>query len=247
MKTLLLLPIALASISYAQTPAFDAVSIKPNTSAGGPSSMRITAGRAAMQNVTLKKVMLNAYGIPDDREYAADGPDFLTSERFDIDATFPADTPAPKIREMMQTMLAQRFKLVLHKETRQLPMYSLVVAKGGPKIHAGSTGDGRTSGRPGHFEATGITMQKLADLIGRQAGRPVTDATELQGKFDFTLEWDPQADLRVGTADAAGGASSQGASIFTALQEQLGLRLEGGKGPVEVLVVDRMEKTPTEN
>ena len=185
--------------------------------------------------------------IPDDREYTIDGPDFLTAEHFDIDATFPADTPVPKVREMMQTMLAERFKLALHKETRQLPMYSLVVAKGGPKLHAGSEGQGRTSGRPGHFEATRITMQKLADLIAKQAGRPVSDATALQGVFDFTLEWDPQADLKVGTADAAGGASSQGASIFTALQEQLGLRLDGGKGPVDVLVVDRMEKTPTEN
>jgi uncharacterized protein (TIGR03435 family) len=248
MKTLILLPIALASIGYAQTAAFDAASIKPNvassTGGGGPSSLRVTAGRAAMQNVSLKKVMLNAYGIPDDREYTVDGPDFLTAEHFDIDATFPADTPPAKVREMMQTMLAERFKLTLHKETRQLPMYSLVVAKGGPKIHAGSAGEGRTSGRPGHFEATGITMQKLADLIAKQAGRPVSDATGLQGVFDFTLEWDPQADLRVGAADAAGG---QGASIFTALQEQLGLRLESGKGPVEVLVVDRMEKTPTEN
>jgi uncharacterized protein (TIGR03435 family) len=249
MKALIVLPILLTSMSYAQTAAFDAVSIKPNsassTGAGGISSLRLTAGRAAMQNVSLKKVMLNAYGIPDDREYMIAGPEWLTSEHFDIDATFPADTPAAKVREMMQTMLAERFKLVLHKETRQLPMYSLVVAKDGPKIHAGSAGEDRTSGRPGHFEATGITMQKLADLIAKQAGRPVNDATGLQGVFDFTLEWDPQADLRVGTADAAGGG--QGASIFTALQEQLGLRLEGGKGPVEVLVVDRMEKTPTEN
>ena len=245
MKTLIFLPIALASIGYAQTAAFDAASIKPNLSAGGISSLRLTAGRAAMQNVSLKKVMLNAYGIPDDREYTIYGPDFLTAEHFDIDATFPSDTPPAKVREMMQTMLADRFKLALHKETRQLPMYSLAVAKGGPKIHAAAMGEGRTSGRPGHFEATGITMQKLADLIAKQAGRPVSDATGLQGVFDFTLEWDPQADLRVGAADAAG--SGPGASIFTALQEQLGLRLEGGKGPVEVLVVDRMEKMPTEN
>jgi uncharacterized protein (TIGR03435 family) len=245
MKTLILLPIVLASIGYAQTAAFDAASIKPSAAAGGPSSLRLTAGRAAMQNVSLKKVMLNAYGIPDDREYTVDGPDFLTTEHFDIDATFPADTPPAKVHEMMQTMLAERFKLALHKETRQLPMYSLVVAKGGLKIHAGSAGEGRTSGKPGHFEATGITMQKLADLIARQAGRPVSDATGLQGVFDFTLEWDPQAALRVGTADGAGGG--QGASIFTALQEQLGLRLESGKGPVEVLVVDRMEKMPMQN
>ncbi len=204
MKTLILLPMALASIGYAQTVAFGAASIKPNVSGPGPSSLRVTAGRAAMQNVSLKKVMLNAYGIPDDREYTIDGPEFLTAEHFDIDATFPADTPVPKVREMMQTMLAERFKLALHKETRQLPMYSLVVAKGGPKMHEGSAGGGGTSGRPGHFEAAGITMQKLADLIAKQAGRPVGDATGLEGVFDFTLEWDPQADLRVGDGGCRG-------------------------------------------
>jgi len=244
------IPLAVAAIAWAQSGEFDAVSIRSNTSAGGPSSLRLTAGRATMQNVSLKKVMLNAYGIPDDREYMVDGPDFLTAEHFDIDATFPADAPPAKVREMMQTMLASRFKLALHKETRQLPMYSLVVAKGGPKIHAETSstmqaGEGRTSGRAGHFEATGITMQKLADLIAKQAGHPVSDATGLTGVFDFTLDWDPQADLKVGTADGAG--STQGASIFTALQEQLGLRLESGKGPIEVLVVDRMEKLPMEN
>jgi uncharacterized protein (TIGR03435 family) len=235
-----------AFAAAAQTPAFDAASIRPNTSQGGISAIRITAGRASMENCSLKKIMLNAYGIPDDREYMIDGPEWLTSEHFDIEAKFPADKPVTQIRQMLQTMLADRFRLTLHKETRQLPMYSLVVAKGGPKIHAGEGGDSRTSGRPGHFEATKITMPKLADLIAKQAGRPVTDATGLQGVFDFTLEWSPQADLRVGTADAA-PADNQGPSIFTALQEQLGLRLESGKGPVEVLVVDRMEKMPTEN
>lgn len=245
-----LLLFAAVTTAIAQTPSFEAASIKSNTSQGGISAMRITAGRASMENCSLKKIMLNAYGIPDDREYMIDGPDFLTSEHFDIEAKFPADTPAPQIRRMLQTMLAERFRMTLHKETRQLPMYSLVVAKGGPKIHAAEAGDSKTSRRPGHFEATKITMQKLADLIAKQAGRPVTDATGLQGAFDFTLEWSPQADLRVGTADAAlsgNTADNQGPSIFTALQEQLGLRLESGKGPVEVLVVDRMEKTPTEN
>jgi uncharacterized protein (TIGR03435 family) len=237
----------LAVAARAQTPAFDAASIKPNTSAGGVSAMRITPGRASMENVSLKKVMLNAYGIPDDREYVIDGPGWLTSEHFNIDASFPADTPPQQVRQMLQTLLADRFKLVFHRETRQLPMYSLVVAKNGPKIHAVESGESRTSGRPGHFEATKITMQKLADLIARQAGLPVTDATGLGGVFDFTLEWSPSADLKLGSADTPAAADTQGPSIFTALQEQLGLRLESGKGPVEVLVVDRIEKTPTEN
>ena len=89
-------------------------------------------------------------------------------------------------------------------------------------------------------------MGKFADLIAKQAGLPVTDATGLDGVFDFTLDWSPAADLRLASADGA-AETSGGASIFTALQEQLGLRLESRKGPVEVMVVDRMEKTPTEN
>jgi len=230
----------------AQNPAFEVASIKANQSGGGTSAIRLTAGRVSMENVSLKKVMLNAYGIPDDREYTIAGPAWLTTEHFDIEATFPADTPVPQVRQMIQALLAERFKLVLHNETRQLPMYALVVAKGGPKIRAVEAGQPRTSGQPGHFEATRIGMGKFADLIAKQAGLPVTDATGLDGVFDFKLDWSPEADLRLASADGA-AETSGGASIFTALQEQLGLRLESRKGPVEVMVVDRMEKTPTEN
>jgi uncharacterized protein (TIGR03435 family) len=248
MRNLSLILLLAAIPACAQTTAFDAASIKPNDSAGGVSSIHMTAGRASMVNVSLKKVMLNAYGIPDDREYMIAGPDWLTAEHFDIDATFPTATPAPQVRQMLQTMLAERFQLALHKETRQLPMYSLVVAKSGLKIHAVEDGESRTSApRPGHFEATKITMQKLADLMAKQAGRPVSDATGLDGVFTFMLDWSPSADLKMASADATAPVDTQGPSIFTALQEQLGLKLESGKGPVEVLVVDRMEKTPTEN
>ena len=236
-----------ATFAQAQTPAFDAASIKSNQSAGGVSAIRMTAGRVSMENVSLKKVMLNAWDIADDREYAIDGPPWLTSEHFDMEATFPPDTPLPQVRQMLQTLLADRFHLALHKETRQLPMFSLVIAKGGFKIHEAEPGQPRTSGRAGHFEATKIGMQKLADLIAKQAGLPVTNSTGLKGVYDFTLEWSPEADLKLGTADGAASTTASGASIFTALQDQLGLRLESGKGPVEVLVVDRMEKTPTEN
>ena len=228
--TEVLLMFAMVVTAGAETPALDAASIKLNNSMGGISAMRFTAGRVSMENCSLKKIMLNAYGIQDDREYMIAGSDWLTSEHFDIEAKFPVDTPVPQVRQMLQTMLAERFKLALHKETRQLPMYSLVVAKGGPKIHAVDAGDAKTSGRPGHFEATKTTMQKLADRIAKQAGMPVVDATGLSGVFDFTLEWSPAADLRVSPADGTAAGDSQGASIFTALQEQLGLRLESGKG-----------------
>jgi uncharacterized protein (TIGR03435 family) len=246
MKHLLLLSFAVLAAD-AQTPAFEVASIKPNRSAEGMSSIRASVGRVSMQNVSLKKVMLNAYDIPDDREYMIDGPGWLTTEHFDIEATFPADTKEPQVRRMIQTLLAERFKLALHRETRQMPVYSLVVAKNGPKIHTVEDGQARTSSGPGRLEATKITMQKLADLLGRGAGAPVIDATGLQGVFNFTLEWSPDEAPGMATTDGGSAGGTAGPSLFTALQEQLGLKLEGAKGPVEILIVDQIEKAPTEN
>jgi uncharacterized protein (TIGR03435 family) len=203
-------------------------------------------GRITMENVPLKKVTLWAYGIPDDREYALVGPDWLTTERFDIQAKFPADTPPQQVRQMTQTLLAERFKLTLHRESRQLPIYALVVGKNGPKIHTVEDGQGRTTGALGRLEATKIPMQKLADLLARLTGQQVLDATGLKGVFDFTLEWSPDETQKMPPPDD-GAAVGSGPSIFSALQEQLGLKLEGRKGTVEILVLDHIEKAPTEN
>ncbi len=245
MSMRLLLPFsAIALALSAQTPAFEVASIKPNRSEGGPSSIRGSTGRITMENVSLKKVTLWAYGIPDDREYALAGPDWLTTEHFDLQAKFPADTPPEQVRPMTQALLAERFKLALHKETRQLPIYVLVVAKNGPKIHAVENGQPRTSGRAGRFEATKIPMQHFADLLARFMHQQVVDETGLAGVFDFTLEWSPD-EMKAEAMLPTGGTAAP--SIFTALQEQLGLKLEGRKGPVEVLVVDHIEKAPTEN
>jgi uncharacterized protein (TIGR03435 family) len=237
--------LAAAVCAKAQTARFEVVSITPNASVAGPSSIRITPGRVSMSNVNVRKVVLNAYGIPDDRQYSLVGPDWLSTDHFDINATFPPETTAEAMREMMRTMLAERFKLSLHQETRQLPMYSLVVAKGGPKIYSVPAGEGKTSGVSGHFVASKITMAKFADLIAREAGLPVADSTGLDGVFDFKLDWSPESGLRIDSVESPAGA--EGPSILTALQEQLGLRLERGKGPVEVLVMDRIERTPSAN
>lgn len=235
-----LLPFSFIALTLsAQTPAFEVASIKPNHSGGRVSSIRGSTGRVTMENVSLTKVTLWAYGIPDDRDYALVGPVWLISEHFDFQASFPADTPPDRVRPMMQALLAERFKLALHRETRQLPIYALVVAKNGPKIHAVEDGQPRTSGRSGHFEATKITMQHFADLAANFLERDVVNETGLQGVFDFTLEWSPD--------EMKPGLESSGASLFTAVQEQLGLKLEARKGPVEVLVVDHIEKMPTEN
>jgi uncharacterized protein (TIGR03435 family) len=148
---------------------------------------------------------------------------------------------------MMQTLLAERFKLVPHRETRQLLMYSLVIAKNGLKIHPTEDGQGRTSSRPGRLEAAKITMQRLADLLAHSLGLPVVDSTGVKGVFDFTLQWSPGEAPTIAAANGTEAAGVGGPSIFTALQEQLGLKLMSEKGPVEILVVDHIEKAPTEN
>lgn len=122
-------------------------------------------------------------------------------------------------------------------------MYALVVGKGGSKFKEGESGHSRTLASPGHLTAQKTPMTKLADFLSGQLGSPVTDMTGMKGFFAFTLEWTP--DTRLGEPGSASD-SAPGASIFTALQEQVGLKLEARKRPV-VLVIDHVEKIPTGN
>jgi uncharacterized protein (TIGR03435 family) len=247
MKGMLLL-LGMALALGAQTPAFEVASVKSNRSGEGGSSIRGSTGRITMVNVPLRKVTLWAYGIPDDREYALSGPDWLSADRFDIQATFPADATPAQVREMTQRLLADRFKMALHKETRQQTVYALVAAKNGPKLHAVTAGQAGTSSGPGQLQATKITMHKLADLLSRMMGRQVVDATGLDGVFDFTLRWSPDESQKTPPPDdGAPPVASSGPSLFSALQEQLGLKLESRKEPVEILVVDHVERAPVEN
>jgi uncharacterized protein (TIGR03435 family) len=241
MKKLLVLSMLLAAfacLAGAQKPAFEAASIKPNRSLSGVSSMNPTPGRVSMENVSLKKLIMTAYDVPEDRDYAFAGPEWLGTQRFDVEATFPPTTTTPAMREMLQTLLAERFQLALHRESRELAMLALVPAKNGLKLHAVEAGPAKTAFRPGRLEAEKTSMEHLADLLGRHEKMRVVDATGLKGVFDFTLGWSPD--------EAAAGDGAE-PSLFTALQEQLGLRLERRKGPVEVLVVDHAEKVATGN
>jgi uncharacterized protein (TIGR03435 family) len=228
------------------SPAFEVASIKTNRSGAGGSSMRFSTGRVTMANVPLKKVILTAYGIPDDHQYAAVGPDWLVTEHFDIQATFSPDAEVQQVRQMLQGLLAERFRLTLHQERRQLPMFALVVAKNGPRIHPVEEGQSQTRGDAGRLEATKITMQKLADLLARMTEHEVEDRTGLAGVFDFTLEWSPLDTPAIEPSANGAAGATDGPSLVTALQEQLGLRLESTKGPVDVLVIDHVEH-PTEN
>ena len=165
---------------------------------------------------------------------------------------------------MLQSLLEDRFKLALHRETKVLPIYALVVGKNGPKLHQADTEGGlRMSMSPKGRKMTGsVSMARLADALSAFMDRPVLDMTELKGNFDIDLDWRPDGQTggpgflgpggggrppEGGGEGKAAAESGDAPSIFTAVQEKMGLRLEGRKSPVDILIVDHAERVPTEN
>ncbi len=253
-----------APLLHAQAPGtnqqFEVASIKPNTSGENNHSIRIKpGGRMVASNASLWALITAAYQVQDYQ--ISGGPPWLKSANFDIDARGPVKPNTPiddQISQMSQALLADRFQLRLHREAREMPIYALLVAKNGPKLVpalGGNCFDPRAGippptpdARPcGGFNmnrdtmlGSGVPMARMALALSRIVGRPVVDKTGLMGTFDVTLRWTPdetQAFL-ASAQPAAAPPDTSGPSIFTALQEQLGLRLESQKGPVEVLVID---------
>jgi uncharacterized protein (TIGR03435 family) len=224
----------------AARPAFEVASVKLHQPAPGPfrSSSSVEAGGIDFTNVNLKGCIRQAYDIQTYR--ISGGPDWLAEERYDIVAKAASAVPKARLMLMLQTLLEDRFQLKLHRETKELPIYALVVAKNGPKIHAGKEeGETEIGGGAHLIDSRGMTMKALAGVLSRlspQVDLPVFDMTGLRGVFDVTLDFE---------ADEKSDADS-GQSIFTALQEQLGLKLEPRKGPVETLVIDHAVK-PADN
>jgi uncharacterized protein (TIGR03435 family) len=227
--------------------AFEVASVKrapPPAGGGINSSMRLDPGRFTCTNVTLKKLMVESYGVKD---YQVSGPDWLGTELYDITATLPPGTTGDDVRLMIQALLTDRFKLALHRDSKELPVYALVVGKGGSKLQEVEFGRGSTSGSPGKLTATRIAIRNLTEFLSRQTGRPVLDMTGLTGFYNFTLNFTPEAAPSVPSPETPIPESAVGPSLFSAVQEQLGLKLEPRKAPVEILVVDHAEKVPTEN
>jgi uncharacterized protein (TIGR03435 family) len=266
------------SAAFAQNVEFEVASVKPTVNApfggrfpisgptaetfgfeGGPGSK--TPGRIHYSGVSLKMILVRAYAM---RPYQISGPGWMETERYDIDAKYPAETKPEEFRLMLQKLLADRFHLVLHRETREISRYRLVVAKGGAKLSPAQNlpeykdDEERKAAiekqakanmeammrRPHSGSFRGLrhasaTMAKLAESLSGYVDRPVADYTGLEGAYSFSLEWSPDESA------AAGGDSLP--SIFAAVQEQLGLKLEPEKGPVEFLVIERAEKTPMVN
>ena len=222
--------------------AFDVASVKPSqiARAGGEGSRREridrSPGSLTMRNVSISFCIQWAYSV---KFYQISGPRWLVDERYDIVAKASGSHDDGQLRLMLQTLLADRFKLKLHREKKELPVYALVVGKDGPKLRP-STADGDSDMQvaAGSFVFQRTSMQDLADRLSDLVGvdRPVIDETGIKGVFDVTLKSAARAALE-----------GDGPSIFTSLREQLGLRLEPRKGRLEILVVDFADKVPTEN
>jgi uncharacterized protein (TIGR03435 family) len=309
MKTLLLMAGVLTAATLAAqqgpaapaggpVPAFEVASVKRNTSGEGFVTMGLGPGRPTFVNVPARQLIVRAYGVQPFQVLG--GPSWITSDRFDITAKAADDTATPaQMNLMLQSLLADRFKLKVHRETRQLDVYRLVKARadgklgdaikpasvdcsamfgrgrpGGPGPGAGGTvavpppaprAGGPTPGpggpasgcmmmiSPGRFEAGGQPITTFINALANQLGRPVIDGTGLTGAYDLALSFMPDS----GGRGSPPGLPLPGApnlppidpnapALPTALQEQLGLKLESTKGPVEMIVIDSIEP-PTED
>jgi uncharacterized protein (TIGR03435 family) len=262
-----------------ETSAFEAASVKPNTSGNGPIQVGVQpGGRFSATNVPLRMLVRLAYNLQDYQ--IVGGPDWLASDHFDIAAKAPeGQFNFTAMRPMLRSLLAERFKLVVHEEARQMPIYVLVKARGdgttGPSLSA-STVDcaeidlqrGRRGGGPlpvpiqagqpidcgfiigpGRMSVGGMPISNLAMALSPMVGRIVLDRTGLTGTYSYELTYLPEP-LGGGPPQLLNAAppaiDPNMPSLFTALQEQLGLKLESDRGPVEVLVIDSVAQ-PTEN
>ena len=238
------------SFAYTQTPGYEVASIKPSQG-GKPSGARSgPGGRLTATNTTLKSLMVFAWDV---RSYEiVGGPGWLDSAGWDIVATpeHPVEPGLANIdhfRMMLRSLLTDRFQLEVHREEKELPVYPLVVAKDGLKLKPGDGGvhasEMRLHMSNGQMVAEKITWKFVAQMFSELLGRTIIDRTGSDGAFDFKLQWTPdptQSPLPSNPGQAPPDPS--GPSLFTALQEQLGLRLEAQKAPVEILVVDRAAK-----
>lgn len=259
--------------------AFEVASIKPaQPSPAGQMriGMRADAGMLRYTNVSLKEIIRVAFRV---KEFQVRGPDWIGSARFDIVAKLPAGASQDQIPEMLQDLLNERFKLAVHRETKEHPIYALVVTKGGPKLKAAegplpepsapppNPGKGPVGGgammmmvdpNGVHLKAPSATLATLAEMISRFSERPVVDMTGLQGQYEFDLVFAPETmhgmpgPLRAGPPPGDGGAApaeapAEAADTISDAVQRYGLKLEPRKAPVEIVVVDHIEREPTEN
>ncbi|HWE48355.1 MAG TPA: TIGR03435 family protein [Bryobacteraceae bacterium] len=234
----------------AQAQVYEVASIKPSQGGGPPGPRVSPGGRLNTTNTTLKSLIEFAYDV---RSYeVSGGPLWLDSAGWDIVATpdqaiNPSAKNVDSFRLMVRALLSERFQLAVHRATKELNVYALVVAKDGLKLRESGEPEKPTDGRlhisNGLLVGQKIALKFVAPMLAEYLGRPVTDRTGLTGNYDFELRWTPDPTENPLPTDAGQTPPDPGGpTLFTALQEQLGLKLESRKGPVEILIVDRAEK-----
>jgi bla regulator protein blaR1 len=228
-----------------QLPAFDVATIKPSGPDSAPISIqRLPGGRLVTSNTPLSMLIQWAYELDEGR--LLNVPRGLESLRFDVVAKAPEPDPARgQMQLMMRGLLAERFKLTVHQETRELLAYTLITEPSGAKVRAART-DEPADPNPfrmsdaGSLTGARVTADMLATVLSNQLGRPVKNETGFAGVFDFSLRWSPDgATVPADTADRP--------SLFEAIREQLGFRLVARRTPIDVVVIDHVERMPTEN
>lgn len=259
MLKFVVLSLLVSLCGFGQSPeTFDVAAIKLGDPLSNGTSFRFEPGASLqVEGASLKSLIQFAYDLREFQLAGATG--WITTERYNIRAKGeivegPPDyrqmndaqrkTMSALIRKRLQALLAERFQLTVHKETKEFPMYGLVVAKNGVKMQPNTSPDGSpqsmSMGRSA-FRATRASADAIAQSLAGMVGRPVKDETGLTGFFDFKMEWTPDANPNPGTNNEE-RPDNLGPTLFTALQEQLGLRLVSRKGPVEILVIDRAER-----
>jgi uncharacterized protein (TIGR03435 family) len=258
LRTVLLALIGpLVTLAQVTAPAqFEVASVKliPGPVGFHNTILNMAHGSVHLDYAALRQITGLAYGIQ--RVRVVGGPEWMDSDLYRVEAKAEnSDISREQVQAMLQALLQERFKLAVHHETRQLPVYTLVVDKGGsklreskepgrPLVSMGAPETGQFGGRPLVFH--NMSLAGLVNTVANVLGTPVIDQTGLKGSYDFTLEWSTARPLPESDVSGVPRATPVGPSIIDAVREQLGLKMEEKKGPVDVLFVDHAEKA-TEN
>ena len=236
------------SDSSAAPPRFQVATIKPSTSEESRTT-QIRGNRFATTDTSVVDLIKYSYGLHD--EEIAGGPQWLATQKFDLmcDPETATRPSSDQFKKMVQHLLAERFHMATHRETRELSVFAIIPAKAGPRLHNSTQppdGPPVVGYSPGQLEVGNATMTDFAKFLQRfVTDRPVLDQTGITGKYDLTLRWTPD-DSQPGAVRQSEDNNSSLPGLFTAIQEQLGLKLREEKHPAEVLVIDHIEM-PSEN
>ena len=248
-----LLPLTAIFSQATSPPAFEVASVKPSLPGIRPPAVRLAPNghRLTAADASVRRLIMRAYSIADWQ--ISGGPGWIDGEKFDIDARPERPVSSEQLYAMLRTLLAERFKLTMHRETVERPMYVLLLDKAAPKIQKHQPGNNdqemhNWEDSPGirHAKFNNVGMSTLAFFLTVQTGRDVVDKTGLDGRYDFPLNFAPIRDPGDGGSLDRDYNDSSGPSIFNAVRQQLGLRMDSQRGPVGRFHIDRVEK-PSEN